>query len=125
MITDINTKDPYKQSTKQERYKATPRNANLTKAKITESDTRYHYELKIPGYIKDDFRFYISGNKLVVTTAKKDNIEESSKEIYPKHSYCYPSALFKCEFSLPKNVVRNKITMDYKNEVLSFNLFKT
>jgi HSP20 family molecular chaperone IbpA len=84
---------------------------------IKETDSGFHYELKIPGYIREDFRFYISNNDLVVTT-------EKGKTEKGKHAYCYPSAYFKKRFPLPHNVNRNEIKVDYMNEVLCFDLYK-
>jgi HSP20 family molecular chaperone IbpA len=90
--------------------------------KFKETELGYHYELKIPGYIKEDFRFYISKNQLVITTEKEKNVEAVvDKE---KHSYCYPSVLFKMTVPLPKKPIEKKITVEYRNEVLYFSLYK-
>jgi HSP20 family molecular chaperone IbpA len=100
---------------------------NTYGVKITEADSSYHFELKIPGYVKSDFNFYISKNDLVVTTEKRvvteTNEIEGNKVL--KHSYCYASAYFKRRFHLPDNIERNKIFVDYKNEILSFDLLKS
>lgn len=90
---------------------------------IKESETGFHYELKIPGYIKDDFNFYISGNHLVLTTDKsKCMMPDVVKSL--KHSYCYPSAYFKKIIPLPNKLIKKEISVAYKDEVLSFDLFK-
>ncbi|TXE14999.1 Hsp20/alpha crystallin family protein [Seonamhaeicola algicola] len=88
---------------------------------VLETDFGFQYKLKIPGYIKDDFRFYVTKNDLVVTTQK-----EALKTAHTtnKHTYCYPSALFKMNIPLPKKAIKNEISVDYKNETLSFNLYK-
>ncbi len=102
-------------------------NRNTSDLRIKETEYSFHVELKLPGYIKEDFNFYINSNDhLVVTTEKRYkkeafiNIDSGSN----KHAYCYASAYFKRRFQLPKNVVKNEITVDYKDEILSFDLFK-
>ncbi|WP_406683481.1 Hsp20/alpha crystallin family protein [Seonamhaeicola sp. MEBiC1930] len=107
---------------KKELYNETNKN-NL---KILETESGYHYELKIPGYIKEDFRFYISRNQLVITTEKIKTFIKSlgNKVSKNKHSYCYPSAYFKMKIPLPKKLIKKEIFVNYKNEVLSFDLLK-
>ncbi|MFY0712684.1 Hsp20/alpha crystallin family protein [Seonamhaeicola sp. NFXS20] len=91
--------------------------------RTSETDTTFHYELKIPGYVKEDFVFYIAGSNLVITTDKsKINKENEVEE--RRHNYCYPSAYFKMKISLPKDIVRDRISVNYINEVLIFDLFK-
>ena len=102
-------------------------NRNASDLKIKETDSSFHYELKIPGYIKEDFNFYINSNDHLVVTTEKRNKRETVKNVDSrnnKHSYCYASAYFKRRLQLPKNVVRNEISVDYKDEILSFDLFK-
>ncbi|MBD0833160.1 Hsp20/alpha crystallin family protein [Aestuariibaculum sediminum] len=99
--------------------------SELPETKVQETATCYHYELKIPGYIKDDFNFYISGDKLVVTTERIGHGNNQNKNSDSKHYYCYPSALFKRKFDLPDDVRKNEIDVDYKNEILSFDLYKS
>lgn len=89
--------------------------------KFKETELGYHYELRIPGYIKEDFRFYISRNQLVITTEKEKIPDAADSE---KHSYCYPSALFKTTVALPKMPIKKKITVEYRDETLYFSLYK-
>ncbi|WP_299551190.1 hypothetical protein [Seonamhaeicola sp.] len=91
--------------------------------KLNETELGFHYEIKIPGYIKDDFRFYISGNNLVITT-DKSKTTPATEGTHKKHNYCYPSALFKMNIALPKKPIKKKITVEYRNEILYFSLFK-
>ena len=82
--------------------------------------------MKIPGYIKDDFNFYISRNDLVVTTEKRKGTPINQiTNMVSKHSYCYPSAYFKRTFQLPLDIVRDEIIVDYKDEILHFHLYKS
>ena len=102
-------------------------NHDLDTITFTETEFSYHYEFEIPGYIKEDFYFYInSSDDLVVTTEKSKTkaVTQTSAGKITKHSYCYASAYFKRKFQLPRNVVRDEISVDYKDEILSFDLFK-
>ena len=102
-------------------------NQDISDLRIKETDSSFHFELRLPGYIKEDFNFYINNNDCLVVTTEKRNKREASENVDSrsnKHSYCYASAYFKRRFQLPKNVVRNKISVNYKDEILSFDLFK-
>lgn len=94
--------------------------------KTRETDFGFHYELKISGYVKDDFNFYLNNNNLIVTTDKSKN---SNRDVQlnksEKHFYCYPSAYFKKTIPLPKGFISNEITVNYSNGILAFDLFKT
>jgi HSP20 family molecular chaperone IbpA len=99
---------------------------NTTDFELRETNSSFHFELKLPGYIKEDFSFYISNGDLVVTT-RKSKIKEAynmASDKNTRHSYCYPSAYFKRRFQLPKNIVRDTILVDYKDGILSFDLLK-
>lgn len=103
------------------------KSANLSGVQMTETQDGYHFELKIVGYIKDDFNFYINNNDLVLTTAKRS--EPSSNSLMDnkgsKHSYCYASAFFKKTFHLPNDIVKDEIFVDYNNHILSIDLLKS
>lgn len=95
-----------------------PKNTDL---KIRETEAAFHYELKIPGYVKEDFNFYFEEDHLVVTTDKsKNNVEATGS----RHSYCYPSAYFKRRIAVPDVIKKDVAMVDYKDEVLSFDLLK-
>jgi HSP20 family molecular chaperone IbpA len=101
--------------------------SNSSGIQIIETDESYHFELKKPGYIKDDFNFYIYKKVLVVTTEKiKD---ERGSQIGDgtalKHSYCYPSAYFKMELNLPNDSNKDEFFYDYKDGILTFELRKS
>lgn len=97
--------------------------SNKNDIKVLETDSGFQYELKIPGYMKDDFNFYISGNHLVLTTDKsKCMLPDEVNSV--KHSYCYPSAYFKKIIPLPNKPIEKRITVDYENETLYFSLHK-
>lgn len=97
-------------------------NSKKTDYKIKETESGFRYELKIPGYIEEDFNFYRSKNNLVITTDKGCTNTSNNKM---GHSYCYPSAYFKMNIPLPNKFLKNEITFNYKDEVLHFDLFKS
>ena len=100
--------------------------SNASGIEIKETDDSYHFEIKKPGYIKDDFNFYIGKKVLVVTTEKIKGVSErqigNRKAL--KHSYCYPSALFKMKFNLPNDTNKDEFFYDYKDGILSFDFLK-
>ncbi|WP_370476623.1 hypothetical protein [Tamlana flava] len=100
--------------------------SKLDNLKITETETKFHYELKLPGYIKDDFYFYLDNGNLVVTTDKSKLSESAQEENLSKkrHFYCYPSARFKIKIPLPNKPIKKEIEVDYTDEVLKFDLLK-
>lgn len=104
-----------------------PNTKSLSQIKMTETGSGYHYEIKIPGYIKEDFNFYKIKNDLVLTTEKREEIKTDKKgnDNGSRHSYCYASAYFKISFHLPNNVDCDEIFVDYNNEILSFDLLKS
>ncbi|MEP3837641.1 MAG: Hsp20 family protein [Algibacter sp.] len=103
-------------------FSRTNENPNL---KVLETDSSFHYELEIPGYVKEDFNFYVSRNNLVVTTDKSNlNHDNKVDGIRKKHAYCYPSAYFKMRIPLPQKLLKKEILVNYKNKILSFDLFK-
>ena len=103
------------------------KNTNTSEVQFTETNDGYYLELQIFGYIKEDFNCYIKNNDLVLTTGRLDvaNISNTSETTIAKHKYCYPSAYFKKTFWLPENIAKHKIFVDYKNHILSINLFKS
>lgn len=95
----------------------TSKNIKNTNLRIKETESTFHYELKIPGYVKEDFNFYVSQDYLVVTTGRSKMNGVGNKN--SKHSYCYPSAYFKINIPLPSKYIKNEILVNYKNEILS------
>jgi HSP20 family molecular chaperone IbpA len=97
-----------------------------SKIKFNETNEGYHFELKKPGYIKEDFNFFISKKGLVVTTEKMKNVYENQSIEHKKnkHSYCYPSAYFKMAFHIPNDTDKDEFFYDYKDGILSFDLKK-
>ena len=102
------------------------RETNTSGVHITESKEGYHLELKLPGYVKDDFNFFITANNDLVLTTERSKATDATRKVgnIIKHSYCYASAFFRKTFHLPNDVVKNEIFIDYKNHILSIDLLK-
>ena len=112
---------------KNEFYKKDLNESNSSsQIKMQETKTGYHIEIHINGYVKDDFNFYITSDGLVVTTERNKEINPNQKgdENILRHSYCYASAYFKKVISLPHDITIEDFFFDYKDGVLSIDLFK-
>lgn len=98
-----------------------------SRVQIKETDKGYLIELKKPGYIKEDFNFYLDKKGLVVTTEKIKITNESQTGEHKKfkHSYCYPSAYFKMAFHIPNDTDKEDFFYDYKDGILRFELRKS
>lgn len=103
------------------------KNTNTFEVQFTETNEGYYLEFQIFGYVKEDFNCYIKNNDLVLTTGRLDaaSLDTIRETNTAKHTYCYPSAYFRKTFQLPKDIEKNKIFVDYKNHILSINLFKS
>lgn len=86
----------------------------------SETGRAYHYCLKLPGYIMDDFTCYRTKTHLVITTEKK----QTDSSLGAKRSYCYPSAYFKIHIPLPEKAITDQFDMRYENDYLFVDLFK-
>ncbi|WP_372754980.1 Hsp20/alpha crystallin family protein [Mariniflexile sp.] len=101
--------------------------SNSSDVRLTETEDGYHLELDIVGYVKDDFNYYVTKNNALVLTTDRSSVPDANKKTEgstTKHKYCYASAFFKKIFRLPYNVSKNNIIVDYKNHILSIDLFK-
>lgn len=95
--------------------------SKLNCVESSETGKAYHYCLKLPGYILDDFTCYRTDTHLVVTTEKKDqNIDAKGN----RRNYCYPSALFKIHIPLPEKPISDQFDMKYEEDFLYIDLFK-
>ena len=93
---------------------------------INETKNGYHFELRINGYVKDDFAVYFNENKLIITTKSDEKkLNETPNNTLQKHSYCYASDFFKKTIQLPKDILKDDICIDYQNHILSFDLLKS
>ena len=95
--------------------------SKLNCVESSETGKAYHYCLKLPGYILEDFTCYRTGSHLVITTEK--NLNENANK-GGKRSYCYPSAYFKIHIPLPEKPISDEFDMRYEDDFLFVDLFK-
>lgn len=85
---------------------------------IVETDANYVVHLMVPGLDKKDFKLEIDDDKLVVEGERTRN---ESIQFTVKQSYF---GKFKKIYTLPKNVIQEKITAKYENGILSITVPK-
>lgn len=85
---------------------------------ILETDVDYVINLMVPGLDKKDFKVQIDEDKLIVEGERR--VDESVK-FNLKQSYF---GKFKKVYTLPKNVLQEKISAKYENGVLIVNVPK-
>ena len=88
---------------------------------ITEEKTSYLVTLAVPGMKKSDFNIDVNGNILSISAAKEEEKEEKDKK-FTRKEYNYSS--FSRSFTLPEEVVKDKIEANYGNGILSLSLPK-
>jgi HSP20 family protein len=87
----------------------------VPEANIIENTKDYRVELAAPGLDKKDFVVEIKDNVLKVSVEKKEEKEEK-KENYRRREFCYNS--FYRSFTLPENLLTDKVNAKYENGVL-------
>lgn len=88
---------------------------------VTEEEKSYLVTLAAPGMKKNDFNIDIDGNILSISAEKEDEKEEKHKK-YTRKEYNYAS--FSRNFTLPDEVIKEKIEANYDNGILSLTLPK-
>lgn len=89
---------------------------------ITENKDSYHLSLAAPGLKKEDFNLDMDGDLLTISAEKKETKEERDEK-YNKKEYNYSS--FSRSFTLPAEVIKDKIDAHYDNGILKITLPKT
>lgn len=89
---------------------------------ITESKDNYKVSLAAPGLKKSDFSIDIEGNLLTVSSEKEEKKEEKDEK-HSRKEYNY--SCFSRSFTLPDEVVKDKIEAIYEDGVLKLTLPKT
>lgn len=95
---------------------------NMPAVNITENKDSYHLSLAAPGLKKDDFNVDLDGDILTISAQKEENKEEKDEK-YTKKEYNYSS--FSRSFTLPAEVMKDKIDASYKDGILKLKLPKT
>lgn len=91
-------------------YAAT--NTTLPAANIKETDKSFIIELAVPGKEKSDFNIELNNNILSISSEIKKE-DEVKGEKYTRREYFYGE--FKRSFTLPEDIVAEKISAEYTN----------
>ena len=88
---------------------------------IRELEKEYLLELAAPGLKKDDFELDVD-DKMLEIQVKREEEKEDSNDNFTRREYNYTS--FYRSFSLPENVIVDKIKAEYKDGLLKVHLPK-
>lgn len=89
---------------------------------ITDEKDHFKVELAAPGFKREDFKVNLENNILTISSRKTEKKEEKEEKKITRREYNYSS--FSRSFTLPDNVVNDKIKANYENGVLSLTLPK-
>lgn len=95
--------------------------ATVPAVNISDSDDHYQLSLAAPGLNKNDFNIDIEGNMLTVSCEKEDTKEEKDAR-HTRKEYNYSS--FTRSFTIPDEVMKEKIEASYNDGVLKITLPK-
>ncbi|HMO31384.1 MAG TPA: Hsp20/alpha crystallin family protein [Lacibacter sp.] len=88
---------------------------------VTEADGNFKITLAAPGLQKEDFKIDVDGN-LITISAEKSTQKEEKDEKFTRKEYNFTS--FSRTFTLPDNVMADKIEARYENGELKLMLPK-
>lgn len=99
-------------------------NRMLTVPAVNVSETKENFmvTLAVPGMKKEDFDIRMDGNMLTISCEKEETKEEKEKA-FNRKEYNYSS--FSRSFTLPEEVMKEKIDAAYENGELKLMLPKT
>ena len=89
---------------------------------VTENKDDYKISVAAPGLKKNDFNIDVEGRMLTISCEKEEKSEEK-KENYSRTEYNYSS--FSRNFTLPEEVIKEKIEATYEDGILRLTLPKT
>lgn len=88
---------------------------------ITETDDEYIIESDLPGMSKNDIEINVQGNILLIEGEReKETKEEFNRYLRRERSF----GTFKRSFTLPQNVVEDKVKASFKDGVLTVHVPK-
>ncbi len=82
---------------------------------ITENKDNFEVALAAPGLKKEDFKIDMDGNLLTISSEKEETKEEKDQK-FTRKEYNYSS--FSRTFTMPEEVLKEKIEAKYENGVL-------
>lgn len=97
---------------------------SITTPAVNIAEKKNHFEITVaaPGLTKSDFNIDVEGNMLTISCEKEERKEEKD-ERYTRKEYNYTS--FSRSFTLPDEVIKDKIEAAYVDGVLHITLPKT
>jgi HSP20 family protein len=97
--------------------------STLPSANIKEDEKTYMIQLAVPGLRKEDFTIEFKNGILSVSSEKKVEKEDKDKEgNFIRREFAYSS--FQRTFSLPEDIMEDKIEAIYKEGILTVNILK-
>jgi HSP20 family protein len=97
------------------------RELNVPAVNIVEEKDDFKVSLAVPGMKKDDFNISIEGNMLTISCEKEERKEEKEKRFTRKE---YNFSSFSRSFTLPDDVMKDKIDAKYEDGILKLSLPK-
>lgn len=97
------------------------RKRNIPALNIKETEDHFEVELAAPGFSKKDFEITMDDECLNIS-AKKTSKKEEKDDGYTRKEFSYDS--FERSLVLPESVKDEKITANYKDGILHFDLAK-
>jgi len=97
---------------------------SLTTPAVNIAENKNHFDVSVaaPGLKKSDFNIDVEGNMLTISCEKEES-KEDKDERYTRKEYNYTS--FSRIFTLPEEVIKDKIEAAYEDGVLHITLPKT
>ena len=99
----------------------TGRALTIPAVNITDNKEDFMVALAVPGMKKDDFNIDIDGNMITISCEKEEKIEEKESKFTRKE---YNFSSFSRSFTLPDEIINEKIEARYEEGVLKLFLPK-
>ena len=92
-----------------------PERSTLGKCDIYEKDNKYHIEMDVPGFTKEDLKINLENNYLTIKAEKKNEVKDDSKK-YIRRERSYSK--FERSIYLG-DADEDNISAEYKNGILT------
>jgi HSP20 family protein len=99
-----------------EKFWLPEKGVEIPSTNVIENDKEFKLELSAPGFDKKDFKVEVVDGMLNIS-AEKEEKKEEKKENYRKKEFSYSN--IRRSFSLPENVMDEKIDAKYDNGILN------
>lgn len=96
-------------------------NCHVPAVNIQEDEKQFMLEFAVPGMNKDDFKINLENQLLTISSDMKEE-KEDTKTNYTRREFVFNG--FSRSFTLPKNIVADKIKADYKDGILNISIPK-